>query len=415
MRADREIQFVVQDVAKRSVDFTSLKSLYKFCQSESKFWSSKKEKTTSGHPFFDAHIMFDEFVSQLDVYDEQGKFDDDWDDATLNQSLNQLKSKRLSRTAQNWLWSGHSYTDAFIDCAESNGDTTANAFIDYVAHSKTPDVATKEYFEGYLTAYEFVNQDSDIPKRRKSEKAAISRLKTRYVESQDELFSEVDELKQGFTDWDRDSKEQSKRLYKIQKYLGERKVREQSHSFARRLTDWESSVETWESNVSILEETYQEKLRLKKPAEYWSKASKRYNRQGIVWSLVLTLVLCVGIISFQEIFVAWLLGKKIPLQLASLQGILLFGSIAALYAFALKSLSRLVFSSFHLMRDAEEREQLTYLYLSLTNEAVIDEGSREIVLQALFSRSETGLLINEHGPTMPNLSSISKLNAKPRG
>lgn len=48
-----------------------------------------------------------------------------------------------------------------------------------------------------------------------------------------------------------------------------------------------------------------------------------------------------------------------------------------------------------------KREQLTYLYLSLTNESVIDEKSREIVLQALFSRTETGLLNNEHGPTMP--------------
>jgi hypothetical protein len=67
------------------------------------------------------------------------------------------------------------------------------------------------------------------------------------------------------------------------------------------------------------------------------------------------------------------------------------------------------------MRDAEEREQLTYLYLSLSIEAVIDEGSREIVLQALFSRSETGLLINEHGPTMPSLASIGKISGKGRG
>lgn len=414
MKKDREINFTVQDVAKRSVDFTSLKSLYKFCRSESKFWSSKKEKTTSGHPFFNVHVMFDQFISQLDVYNEQGKFKD-WDDATLNQTLNQLKSQKLRTLGQSWLWSGHSYTDAFIDCSESNGDTAATAFIDYIAHSKTPSVATKEHFDGYLCAYEFVNQDSDLLKRRKSEKAAISRLKRGYLESQDKLFLEVDELKQGFTDWNQDSKEESKRLYKIQKYLGERKVREQGHSFARRLNDWESSVETWKSNVSTLEETYQEKLRLKKPAEYWAKAATRYSRQGYLWSFILGLVVCIGIISFQDIFVAWLMGKKIPLQLASFQGILLFGTIAALYAFALKSLSRLAFSSFHLMRDAEEREQLTYLYLSLTNEAVIDEGAREIVLQALFSRTETGLLTNEHGPTMPSLASIAKFSGKAKG
>ena len=414
MKKDREIQFSLQDVAKEKIDFNSLKALHKFCKSESKFWSSNKDKTSSGHPFFNAHSMFDAFVNQLDAYNEQGKFSE-WSDTTLNQTLNQLKSQKLRTLGQSWLWNGHSYTDAFIDCSEFNGDKAATAFIDYIAHSKTPSVATKEHFDGYLCAYEFVNQDSDLLKRRKSEKAAISRLKRGYLESQDKLFLEVDELKQGFTDWNQDSKEESKRLYKIQKYLGERKVREQGHSFARRLNDWESSVETWKSNVSTLEETYQEKLRLKKPAEYWAKAATRYSRQGYLWSFILGLVVCIGIISFQDIFVAWLMGKKIPLQLASFQGILLFGTIAALYAFALKSLSRLAFSSFHLMRDAEEREQLTYLYLSLTNEAVIDEGAREIVLQALFSRTETGLLTNEHGPTMPSLASIAKFSGKAKG
>lgn len=59
------------------------------------------------------------------------------------------------------------------------------------------------------------------------------------------------------------------------------------------------------------------------------------------------------------------------------------------------------------MRDAEEREQLTYLYLSLTHESEIDKESRDIVLQALFSRSETGLLSQEQGPKMPMAEMMS--------
>jgi hypothetical protein len=64
------------------------------------------------------------------------------------------------------------------------------------------------------------------------------------------------------------------------------------------------------------------------------------------------------------------------------------------------------------MRDAQEREQLTYLYLSLTDEAAIDKESRHIVLQALFSRSETGLLAQEHGPTMPSTDLIKAATPK---
>ena len=55
------------------------------------------------------------------------------------------------------------------------------------------------------------------------------------------------------------------------------------------------------------------------------------------------------------------------------------------------------------MRDAQERELLTYLYLSLHKDKEIDESSRNIILQALFNRSETGLLANESGPTMPGI------------
>ena len=108
----------------------------------------------------------------------------------------------------------------------------------------------------------------------------------------------------------------------------------------------------------------------------------------------------------------WLQGQDIGVQLNTIQGVILFGSIAAVYAFLMRVLSRLTFSSFHLMRDAEEREQLTYLYLSLSHETEVDATSREIILQALFSRTETGLLAKEHGPTMPSIGEALKTLTK---
>lgn len=75
-------------------------------------------------------------------------------------------------------------------------------------------------------------------------------------------------------------------------------------------------------------------------------------------------------------------------------------------------LSRLAFSSFHLQRDAEERQQLTYVYLALSNETHADEESGKIILQALFSRAETGLLASESEPTMPGLDGVAGLITK---
>ena len=55
------------------------------------------------------------------------------------------------------------------------------------------------------------------------------------------------------------------------------------------------------------------------------------------------------------------------------------------------------------MRNAEESEKLTYFYLSLLSENRVDESSRDIILQALFSRTETGLLAGDSTPSMPGL------------
>ncbi len=69
----------------------------------------------------------------------------------------------------------------------------------------------------------------------------------------------------------------------------------------------------------------------------------------------------------------------------------------------------MVFSSFHLQRDAEEREQLTHVYLALTHEKdELDVEARNIILQALFSRADTGLLGGDSGPTMPGINEMLK-------
>ena len=71
-------------------------------------------------------------------------------------------------------------------------------------------------------------------------------------------------------------------------------------------------------------------------------------------------------------------------------------------AYGIRALHKVAFSSFHLSRDSEEREQLTYVYLALIKENAIDEKDKNLIMQSLFSRAETGLLKDDSGPTMPN-------------
>jgi len=67
---------------------------------------------------------------------------------------------------------------------------------------------------------------------------------------------------------------------------------------------------------------------------------------------------------------------------------------------------KFMFSNFHLARDAEEREKLTYLYLALISNGQFNEDERKIVMQSLFSRSDTGLLKEDSSPTMPGVNSL---------
>ena len=200
-------------------------------------------------------------------------------------------------------------------------------------------------------------------------------------------------------------REEIERLYKVRQKLGERQIKNHNIRFTKELDEWRNKV-------TNLENTYEEALRLRKPAEYWNEAAKKYGRQGAVFTILLIVFGTTSLLFLADFFTTWLEGKEETISLGTLQGAIIFGSLLAVFAFLIKVFSRLAFSSFHLMRDAEEREQLTYLYLSLSEETSVEEDARLIILQALFSRTETGLLNQEHGPTMPTMSEAIKYAPK---
>jgi hypothetical protein len=403
---DRKITFQLQDAANHVINFQSLSELYDFFIQETRFWQEQQKRVNKtanrDHNYLNIYGNFQHVITIIDGWKDQIN---EWDDNQLTQQLNHSIQNYLQNIRGHWLWSGHPFVEPFILCLIEYGEETANAFLDYIFCKTLNNIQRMESFNGYMYGYEFVNQKSEITKRRNGEKVSLGHLRNQFTNSKNQLFSDVDNLKNGFEEWDVEHRLKGKRLYDVQKKLGERKIKNQKKLFDENLRNWSDAI-------AELEETYEEKLKLKKPAEYWNRAAKRYGFQGMLWTLCIIALVVVGLLYFREFFITWLQGKEIDVQLNSLQGLILFGSIAATYAFLLRVLSRLAFSSFHLMRDAEEREQLTYLYLSLTNESEVDKESRDIVLQALFSRSETGLLAQEHGPTMPGVGDLLKTAIK---
>lgn len=336
----------------------------------------------------------------------------DFDDPKLNQVILNLQRSHLAHSSSHWLWSGHDFTPKFIEVLENNSSEASDSFLSYLVKGQLQNLAQRRYLEGAILAYEFHHQNSDLTKRRKSERATISKLRDDLENANQELITETNATKDEFYEWYQSARDnysgwktdlehRSKRLYDVNKYLAERK----GASYDRAVTN---QFKTWSERFEELEHTFKEKIRLEKPAEYWRKTADKLRLQGVVLTLFTVLIAVLGIWGVMDLFVKWLLKEEQIINLASIQGAVLFASLAAIYAFVVRVLSRLAFSSFHLMRDAEEREQLTYLYLSLSEDAEVDKESRNIVLQALFSRSETGLLGQDSGPTMPGAGDLLK-------
>lgn len=85
---------------------------------------------------------------------------------------------------------------------------------------------------------------------------------------------------------------------------------------------------------------------------------------------------------------------------------IIFVTFLSFLAFGIRALTKVTFSSFHLARDAEERERLTFVYLALIKDASIDKSDRQLIMQSLFSRADTGLLKDDSSPTMPGTNSF---------
>ena len=414
MNLDRFIQFEITDAAQYSAKFDDLRKLSNFLSSEINFWTGVREKSASKHYRF--FLCIDMFKSLQNAINGWVNIDD-WDDRTLQQHIQSAASNTalFKYSPHRWLWSHHSFTEKLVEILIEKDDVIADSFFNYQLKSNLPNPASKQTFDGFLLGYEYEYQNSDLVKRRQTERIQITKLRDQLLEKNEEAIALMSSNQLSYNEWFDDSKnkvsewrqsvaDDSERRHKAIKKVSIRNQKQLKSAF-------DSQMDSWKKRVDELETLYEEKLRLKKPAQYWKAAAKKYASQGIIFIVSTLLLVAIAAMMVLHLFELWLIGSDSMFSVKTVQGATLFAAMAALFAFAIRATTRLAFSSFHLMRDAEEREQLTYLYLSLINESAVEKDSRDIVLQALFSRSETGLLANENGPTMPNLNdSIRTLN-----
>jgi len=270
--------------------------------------------------------------------------------------------------------------------------------------------SNRESVIGNLLAYEFaVRSNSQKQPASELEKGSIDSIRNNfkeYINSGEKQFLDI------LSSLKSKSAEYSKGIDNL------KSEKEESFNNWFKKTQEESSSFNSSSNQMILDlqRTYEEQLRLKAPADYWNKRAKKLSMQG--WRSLSVLVILVLLGSSSLYFLLWKSPDEMLKSVFSgdtgraVRWSIIFIAFISFLAFLIRALTKIIFSSFHLARDAEEREQLTYVYLSLIKESKMEKEDRLLILQSLFSRADTGLLKDDSSPTMPGASSILDLMRK---
>ena len=244
----------------------------------------------------------------------------------------------------------------------------------------------KNFFIGFMCAYEHdLQNNSKFPSRRKSEGKSLEELRSQWQETTNLLESEFKQLQNDQINW-------------------KTNVSKQFDVFRdNKKSEIESLIINAKEKIKENEELYKTVLRMKKPVEYWHQRADDCRKYGERWVTVLVMS-CI----FTMLGLAYILYNSPDIFSASntfplVKGIILTLSIISFGAFLVGTCSKLTFANFHLARDAEEREQLTHVYLALKHEANFSPEHEIIILQSLFSRADTGMLRGDHSPAMPGI------------
>ncbi|MDR1760500.1 MAG: hypothetical protein LBR60_08255 [Fibrobacter sp.] len=271
----------------------------------------------------------------------------------------------------------------------------------FMLKTNSYNINNPDFLYGAILVYEFTLKDhTDIAERRNAEKSSISKLRAdfqKYLsESEQQLTTHLSNANTNYTDY--------------AKKIDDLKVEKETL-----FTDWFENTkrEQWQNwfdpkiqKIADLEETYKEKLKLEEPAKYWDDRAKKLKKQGwcsLAILVALVVVICVLLISIlwnpPEIFKTSIFSDD---KSVAIKWILIYATLLSFLAYCIRALSKIMFSAFHLARDCEERHALTYFYLSLLKDSKVEDSDRQLIMQSLFSRADTGLLKEDSTPTMPN-------------
>ena len=164
------------DATGKSWSFDSTETLKVFIKKEIDFWTpltSLSASNPTANSYIQKYSNFQYVLNQLTSLEPNFET---WDaNTTYSQIINLINSQ----IATAWVWSNHSLIQKWVELNETSNSNIADAFFEALANKTSSRHQNGfDFFQGYLIAYEYINQDkTNINKRRNSEIKSLSNLR----------------------------------------------------------------------------------------------------------------------------------------------------------------------------------------------------------------------------------------------
>lgn len=257
---------------------------------------------------------------------------------------------------------------------------------------------------GIIQAYEFLQKDNSIiSERRNVEKKSLNNLRN-------EFNKYVNQIEIATIETIKNSKEKYIEHFEEISNIKSDRVSKVDEWFENSKNSYLTFYTESSQKIGTLENTYEEIIRLKKPADYWKERATDLKKEGDKFFRWLLIAVGIAIVTLYSLL--WLTPEGMQKtffnedkSLAIRWSIIYITFISFLF-FAIKAIMKSMFSAYHLSRDAEERHRLTYVYLAMIKDSAIEKEDRHLVMQSLFSRADTGLLKEDSSPSMPGAAGV---------
>lgn len=361
-----------------NIKITSTEQLYNFLQQEKQFWSNDLDRKI--------RILncYSRINSAITCFDNSKRY---YSSNNIGEGMRQLSmSIAYLNNNNDYLCSNTKLASLIVEQANDQNKTQFY-FVGFDYALQCKDSGFSNFNTGVLEGYyEGLIYRGEIKRAVALTKKVIGDF-SENVKSVNDNYSKLNE------EYIKSFHEQEKRIADIKK---------QSDDEINNLkTQTEEFFKLKEERSKQLENLYENKLRLEKPAEYWKKMAESYSKKGIGW-LVVSCVTAVAIIAMLILIICFVpnIYDTDSHWFDILKNTAILTVISSVAIYLLRIFVKMTMSSIHLSRDAKEREQLSYFYLALLNNDAVTDKEKALIINSLFSRSDTGLLKGESTPVM---------------